>query len=102
MVLLKDLIDDAEAKYGYTSPKRPMSGFYWVSKVKSCTKKGYIFQYTFRKNKEQIRFARVDLRELKWEAKNRGLPWKISNELLARKLVEDEGLDWEEFKDDEV
>ena len=69
MVLLKDLIDDAEAKYGYTSPKRPMSGFYWVSKVKSCTKKGYIFQYTFRKNKEQIRFARVDLRELKWEAK---------------------------------
>lgn len=107
MVLLKELIKEAEAKYGYyqAKPKNKeqkyrMSGFYWVGKTNSKTKKGYTFKYQIRRNHKITRFTRMDLRELKREVDNRGLPWKISNELLARKLVEDEGLDWEDFKDE--
>ena len=107
MVLLKDLITEAEAKYGYYQalpenvlPKHRMSGFMRVRKIKSGTKKGYTFVYQIRKNNKTIRFTRMDLLELKNEADNRGLPWEVANELLARKLVSDEGLDWEDFKDE--
>lgn len=106
MTLLKDLVAEAEAKYGPPQTiqnhkgKQPMSGFYWVRKRKSGTKKGYTFRYQIRKNKKTIQFTRMNLLELRREVENRGLPWKISNELLARKLVSDEGLDWEDFKDE--
>ena len=98
MVLLKDLIDDAEAKYGYASPKRPYSGFYWVRKMKSGTKKGYTFQYKIVENGKMTRFTRQNLSELKKEVERRGLPWEVSNLLAAKKLVEDENLNWEDFK----
>ena len=100
IVLLKDLIEDAEAKYGYAPSKYRMSGFYWVGKMKSNTKKGYIFRYEIQRKDLRTRFTRVDLLELRKEVDRRGLPWRISNELLARKLVSDEGLNWEDFKDE--
>ena len=107
IVLLKELIKEAEAKYGYYQalpenvlPKHRMSGFMRVRKIKTGTKKGYTFRYQIRKDKNTIHFTRINLLELKREVDNRGLPWEVANELLAKKLVSDEGLDWEDFKDE--
>ena len=44
------------------------------------------------------RFTRQNLLSLKHETLQRGLPWEVSNELVARKLVSDEGLDWGDFE----
>ena len=105
MVLLRELIEEAEAKYGHyralpknTLPKHIMTGSCWVGKMKSGTKKGYTFRYQIRKDKNTIHFTRINLLELKREVDNRGLPWRVANELIARKLVSDEGLNWEDFQ----
>lgn len=107
MVLLKDLITEAEAKYGYYNHpqhntrkpgyRQTTTGFYRVQKQRTNTKKGYTFLYKIVENGKITRFSRQNLLELKNEVFNRGFPWEVSNELIARKLVSDEGLDWEDF-----
>ena len=108
IVLLKELVEEAEAKYGYyQAPPRPRNhrgyrqcicGFYRVRKQKTNTRKGYTFQYKIVRKKQVTRFSRQNLLDLKEEVDRRGLPWEVSNELLARKLVSDEGLNWEDFE----
>lgn len=109
IVLLKELVKEAEEKYGYyhAPPSttrnhggyRPsLSGFYRVRKYRTKTRKGYTFEYKIQRNGKVTRFHRQDLLDLKKECMRRGLPWEISNELLARKLVADEGLEWSDFE----
>lgn len=97
MVLLKTLIEEAEARYGYNKNKK--TGFKRVYKQKSPScKKGYTFAYGIKKNKKEIKMSRIDLLALKYAVEDKGLPWEVSNPILARKTVCDEGLKWEDFK----
>ena len=108
MVLLKELVEQAKEKYGYYSHpqhktlkpgyRQNLTGFYRVQKQKIRTGKGYTFQYKIVENGKMTRFTRQNLLSLKHETLHRGLPWEVSNELVARKLVSDEGLDWSDFE----
>lgn len=109
MVLLKELVAEAEAKYGYYQApphtkrnhygyRQCICGFYRVRKQKTNTRKGYTFSYKIVRQKQVTRFSRQNLLELKQEVDRRGLPWEVSNLLLAKKLVADENLNWEDFE----
>lgn len=108
MVLLGELVDDARKKYGYYEgnlkgtkhgKNRSQTGFSHVFKrCSKTTRKGYTFTYKIQQDNIIITFSSVNLLALRHEVKRRGLPWEVSNLLLARKLVADEGLDWKDFE----
>lgn len=54
--------------------------------------------YTIRKNYKETKVSRVDLLDLKKTITKRGFPWEISNPILARKTVSDEGYEWRDFQ----
>lgn len=108
MVLLKELIQEAEEKYGYRkgrtrhNPPKPVNtntGFRRVTRVQRHNyKTNKTFRYGIQRNRKLTKFERASLLDLKKEVDRRGLPWEVFNELVARKTVADEGFEWSDFE----
>lgn len=107
MVLLAELMNDARKKYGYyegnlkctkQGGSRSQTGFSHVYKrCSKTTRKGYTFTYRIQQDNIVITFSSVNLLVLHHEVKRRGLPWRVSDVLLAQRTVADENLNWEDF-----
>lgn len=108
IVLLKELIKEAKEKHGYNQGRHEKqmnnlqknnTGFTRVCKVQSDRhEKKHYFRYTIEQNKKRTQINRSDLLSLKYEVERRGLPWVVSNVLIAHKTVNDEGYSWELFE----
>ena len=61
------------------------TGFYRVGKNKSKkTSQGFVWVYTYKENGVKKTLSRTNFFKLKKAVKEKGLPWKIINESLAR------------------
>ena len=59
---------------------RNKTGYYRVDKQKSNSKQGFLWRYQYRENDKNKTIARVNLKDLEAEVKNRGLEWRVLDE----------------------
>ena len=66
------------------------TGYYRVSKTKSKYYSiGYYYDYTIRKNGEEISLTNKSIEELERKVKNKGFEWKILNKEKAKKTLQE-------------
>ena len=56
---------------------RNKTGYYRVDKQKSNSKQGFLWRYQYYENGKNRTIARVNLKDLEKEVKNRGLEWRV-------------------------
>lgn len=60
----------------YLGNKRNTTGYFNVSKIKDKNvKQGFIWKYTYTKNKKRKGISSVDIKKLEYKVKEKGLPW---------------------------
>lgn len=92
MVLLKDLFEEAMKNVEYNNQSNK-TGFKYVSRVTDDKyKKGFFWRYYLRENGGEISVRGTSLHILKNRVINKGLPWIITDEVLADNNLKSEDI----------
>lgn len=99
MVLLKELVEEAMEKHSCDrfgvacNNMSNKTGFKYVSRVNNkLYKQGYCWKYRRNLGGEVVQVQGISLKVLRERVISRGLPWVVTDEVLARSSFESECL----------